>query len=184
MKIAQSAEFLESVANHPQVRPWLGEDGGPERIELAPLMAEGIGFEFDTGGWFLHGLGDGVYEAHTLFLPGSKDVLTKCLDVIRLLFCGTDCTRIVTKVPADNIAADRLTLKAGFRLDHEQPDAYLRGGVRHAVRYYSLALDDWMRGIGPRQFAAVCADLGNEEKGRRALRRWAVMHNDFTVLED
>ena len=184
MRIATSPAFLASIVNDPRVRPWLVQDTDPAELSIDALFAQGIGLEFDTGGWFLHRLGDGVYEVHTLFLPGSRDVLGKTREAMAAIFCGTDCLRLVTKVPADNKAADRLTRYAGFRLDYVREAAFLRGGIRHDVRHYSLGLDDFVRERGIRWFRDECIALGEPDKGQRAAVRWAVVHDDYAALEN
>lgn len=185
MRVAGSAAFLQSIIDHPSVRPWIAPDGAPDALPLAAIFHEGIGLEFETGGFFFHGLGDGTYEVHTLFLPGTKNAFDCCRAAAHFMFCGTDCTRIVTKVPADNIPAWRLTEKMGFRADHIRRKAFVRGGKPHDVKHYSLQLDDWMREqASPRWVAEQCALLGQKDKGGRALRRWAVMNDDYAVLEN
>jgi hypothetical protein len=178
LKVATSPDFLQSVIDHPQVKPWVAPDGVTD-VPLEKVFADGIALEFETGGFFFHRLGDGVYEVHTLFLPGTKNALACCKASAHFLFCATDCLRIVTKVPQDNIAADRLTRRMGFRHDYTRESAYLRGGVMHDVAHYSLGLDDWLRGQGPGWFVEQCNALGQPDKGRRAAFRWAVMNDEM-----
>lgn len=182
--VGASPAFLQSVMDHPQVRPWIGPDGADGPLDLAAIFNQGIALEFATGGFFFHRLGDGVMEVHTLFLPGSRDVLACCKAAAKHLFTATECMRIVTKVPADNIPADRLTRKAGFRHDHTRPQAYKRGGQLHDVRHYSLHMDDWItaNGLG-RSIQQLCTDAGQPIKGQVARYRHAVMTDDYSLLE-
>lgn len=183
MRVADCPEFLQSVIDHPQVRPWLSPDGFGE-LPLAQVFHEGIGLEFETGGFFFHRLGDGIYEVHTLFLPGTKNAFECCQAVAHYMFCGTDCVRIVTKVPADNVPAWRLTEKMGFTQDYVRPQAYNRGGQLHDVKHYALTMDLWARGQrSPQWVKGQCDALGNTAKGSRFLYRWAVMNDDPSVLE-
>lgn len=172
----RNSSFLQSVIDHPAVRPWVKPDGHVGEIPLATIFHEGIGLEFATGGFFFHRLGDGVFEVHTLFLPGTKNALDCCKAAAHYLFASTECTKIVTKVPEDNVPAWRLTEKMGFRLDRTIPAACLRNEVWHDVRHYSLALDDWLHDRGPAWFLEQCELAGNASKGQRALYRWAVMY--------
>ncbi|PPJ43940.1 MULTISPECIES: hypothetical protein [unclassified Pseudoxanthomonas] len=126
MRVAKTPEFLQSVMDHPKVRPWIVPDGVDRDIPLAAIFGQGIGLEFDTGGFFFHALGDGVYEVHTLFLLGTTNALDCCKAAAHFMLCGTECTRIVTKVPADNIPAWKLTEKMGFRADQIRPAARQR----------------------------------------------------------
>jgi hypothetical protein len=107
------ARFLNEVANHPDVRPWLlGE--GPLDLTETLLDPRNIGLVFGGGGWLLHWQEPGVYEAHSLFIPGSN-AATLLKDGLRFLFTETDCLKIVTKVPDDNPRAKGLARAAGFR---------------------------------------------------------------------
>lgn len=185
MKISASPDFLQSVMDHPAVRPWLGPDGVDSSCQLSAIFDQGIGIEFDGGGFFFHRLGDGVVEVHTFFLPHTKGVAGFCDEAAEYLFCGTEVTKIVTKVPEDNAPARKLTERVGFRLDYVRPAAFIRGGIAHDVRHYSWDADLWARSINdPKAIMARCAELGDTNKGVRMLYRWAVMNDDYSVLEN
>lgn len=183
MRVAESPDYLQSVIDHPQVFRWIAPDG-VDTLPLAAVFADGIGLEFDTGGFFFHRLGDGVYEVHTLFLPGTKGALDCCKAAAHFMFCATDCNRIVTKVPEDNVPAWKLTEKMNFRQDYVQPDKFLRDGTLHDVRHYSLVMDDWAR----TQESAIwvksqCIDLGQAAKALRFIYRWAVANDEYHLME-
>lgn len=184
MKVAETPEFLQSIIDDPRVSPWIAPDGiSAENLRLSAIFGEGVGLEFDHGGFFFHRLGDGVYEVHTLFLPGSRNALGACQAAAHYLFCATDCTRIVTKVPADNVPAWKLTEKMQFHATNVRERAFIRGGIAHDVKHYALDFDDWIgRQSSPQWVADQCSALGQHGKGARALYRWAVMNSDLSVL--
>jgi hypothetical protein len=134
--------FLTEVANHPEVRPWLGGEGF---LDLRPAIAtpENIALQFVGGGFVFHRIGEGLYEAHSLFLPahrGSEAV--RCLRAaLRYMFTATDCMEILSRVPDGNLAADGFARLAGgreaYRLEHDPK--FL--GKPVSVR--SLTLDMW-----------------------------------------
>lgn len=184
MKIATDPGFLQEVMDHPAVRPWIAPDGVDGPLPLARIFDQGIGIEFEGGGFFFHRLGDGVVEVHTMFLPHSKGVAGFCAQAAEYLFCGTEVTKIVTKVPVDNIPAMRLTERVGFRLDYVAEKAFRRGGVAHDVKHYSWDIDLWVRGTdGPVWAFKRCCELDNKNKGLRLAYRWAVTNDDYSVLE-
>jgi len=184
MKVAETPDFLQSVIDDPRVFPLIAPDG----VTSAPLSAifdQGLGLEFDTGGFFFHRLGDGVYEVHTLFRPGTRNAYECCQAAAHYLFCGTDCMQIVTKVPAFNVPAWRLTEKMQFQPTHTRNNAYRHGGELHDMKHYALSMDAWMRQqSNPEWVAEQCTLLGQHGKGVRARYRWAVMNDDYSVLED
>lgn len=184
-RVATGPQFLQSVINDPRVWKWLTADGFDSPLQIDPIFDQGIGLEFEGGGFFFHRLGDGVMEVHTMFLPGSHGVADACRAAAEYLFCGTECLKIVTKVPADNVPATRLTEKVGFRLDYVQPQAWLRGGELHDVRHYSWDIDLWVRGTEGAAWARRrCHEMGNQRKGDLLAYRWAVMNHDYSVLEN
>lgn len=183
-RLATSPDFIQSVMDHPQVRAWITPDGVEGPLLLSAIFEQGLGLEFEGGGFFFHRLGDGVMEVHTMFLPGTKHVADACHAAAQYLFCGTECLKIVTKVPTDNIPATRLTERVGFRLDYVEPEAFLRGGKHHDVRHYSWDIDLWARSTaGPGWIRQQCRQMNNEAKGLRLAYRWAVMNDDYTGLE-
>lgn len=184
MKISTDPCFLQEVMDHPAVRPWIGPDGVEGSWPLAAIFDQGIGIEFEGGGFFFHRLGDGVVEVHTVFLPGTKGVPRFCAQAAEYLFCGTEVTKIVTKVPVDNVPALRLTERVGFRLDYVRPAAFPRGDVLHDVKHYSWDIDLWLRATdGPQWAYERCCAMDNKNKGLRLRYRWAVMNDDYSVLE-
>jgi hypothetical protein len=107
------AAALNAVANHPDVRPMLQGSGA---IDLAPVISDAgnVALVGDGGGFILTAAGGGDYEVHTLFLPGSRDVLAKTLAGIDYMFTHTDCVRITTKIFDGNRPAAQLASAAGM----------------------------------------------------------------------
>lgn len=138
MRLATGPEFLESVANHERVLPWVSAHSVP--VSLAGIWPTCTGFEFETGGFVFQRLGAACYEVHTLFLPKSKGVLNCARLAAHFMFCATECEEILTKVPVDNIAARRLTEKMGFIKEFSRKAAF--GGKD--VDYFRLTLKGWM----------------------------------------
>ena len=114
MRIDSTPDFLESVANHPRVFPYV-TIRGVEIIRLAPIWKDCIAVVFDTGGWLFHRQDDpDVYEVHTLFLPKSKDVLAKAIAAKDFIFGESNAKRLETMVAIDLPHVRRLTLRSGF----------------------------------------------------------------------
>src|SRR5690606_1275901 len=70
--VADSPEFLESVANHPRVFPFVSVKGCGE-IRFGPIWDDCVALQWEDGGFLFHKQDEGVYEVHTLFLPRAKD---------------------------------------------------------------------------------------------------------------
>lgn len=143
-----SADLLNAVVNHPQVRPWLGSPDVPF-IDVSPLVCDpaNVALVTDHGGFIFHAQGDGVYEVHTQFVPEGRgrDAAQAMWEARRYMFVETDCVELVTKVPDGNRGADSLSRLAGFE------ERFRREGVWQApegtvgVSYRSLGIQAWSR---------------------------------------
>lgn len=133
MRVADSPTFLESVANDPRVRPFIGP--GSEEVRAGDSWARTLGLEWDTGGIVFMDQGDGVYDAHLLFLPGTQHTLAKCREALRYLFTRTKARKVIGSIPVDNTRARRIASAAGMQ--HTQ--------VRDGHAHYALTARDWVR---------------------------------------
>lgn len=140
------ASFLNSVANDPGVRPWLGcvELGcadGTIDLTLAVSDPANVALVCDAGGFLLTNAGAGEYEVHSMFLPAGRGRMT--VPAMRAgfeyMFTRTDCQRIVTKVPDDNAAAAGLARLGGFREEFRRDSVWNSRGVS----YRSISLENW-----------------------------------------
>lgn len=137
------ATALNAIANDDTVRPFIG-DGAP--VDLTDLIADPQNVALTTddgqGGYVLHKLAPGLYEAHSLALPAArgKPMLRLMRDGFRYLFTATDALEVVTKVPASNTAADGWATLAGFRETFSRDHAWHDGAV---ISYRTLSHLDW-----------------------------------------
>ncbi len=117
------AAFLNSVANDPDVRPHLGGSGP---LDLAPVLAApgNIGLVCDIGGFLLTRIEPGVFEVHSMFLPGHGAKPVKAMRAAQeWMFTRTECATILSKVPKGNTRAKGFAVIGGlrpiFERDHE-----------------------------------------------------------------
>ena len=127
------ARFLNEVANHPEVRPGLGGAGA---IDLTATLANpaNVALQCEHGGFVGVKLDDlGLYECHSLFLPEGREHTTEAMrSGLRYLFCETDCSEVVTKVPEANRGAVGLARIAGFRTVFERAEFQTLGKTTFA----------------------------------------------------
>lgn len=112
MKVAQTPDFLESVANHPRVLPAI-TCKGKTSIDLAPVWDDCIGLEFERGGFVFHRQDAGVYEVHTVFLPRTRDVDACAVEALAYMFAN-GATLILTQVAKDLPHVKRFAERHGF----------------------------------------------------------------------
>jgi len=140
------ATFLDTVANHPEVRPALG---GVGPISLGAILADAANFALvtDAGGWVFVRHEPGAYELHTLFLRHGRGraCLAAWREAARYMFLATDAREIVTKVPANNPGAAFAAQKCGFVERFTRREAFADPeGRLHEVSCRALSLDDWV----------------------------------------
>lgn len=132
------AAFFNEIANHPEVRPWLGGEG-PLDLTSAVMNIANFALKTEGGGFILVQHEPGIYEAHSLFLPEARRRSIRAMrDGFDYMFTRTDCERIVTQVPDDNAPAAALAKLAKFKPMFRREEA-----ERGPTAYVGLSLDDW-----------------------------------------
>jgi len=137
------ATFLNTVANHPDVRPYIGEGDTP--LDLGPILANPANYALvtDGGGWLLQPIIGGSYELHTLFLAEArgKSYFRAAKEALRWMFTRTDALEVLTKCPDDNPGARMAATLMGFRERFHRDDAWAPGV---GISYQVFTLDDWI----------------------------------------
>ncbi len=140
------ASFMNEVANHPDVRPWIGGEGPADLTAIIEnpanvcLVAERNGAQM--GGWVFRPILPSSYEVHTLFLPQHRGAAfyAAAREGFRYMFAETDALEILTKCPDDNPGARMASSQLGFRERFHREDAWSHG-VGISFRVFSV--DDW-----------------------------------------
>jgi hypothetical protein len=190
--------FLNSVINHPQVRPWLKGEGVLDLAETAKSLDNYL-LEAEGGGFVLIRHEPGIYEVHSQFLPEARGGTVAAMKAgFEYMFVHTDCQRVVTKVPDGNRAAVALAKLAGFRPMFRREETSFMGltaeewaqgnaELETDGRWFHEALEAAKREKGsdlpthtddPAHERAVGATVqmvkaGNAEKGVTLYNRWA-----------
>lgn len=136
MIVAESPEFLESVANHPRVYPHVSVKGCGE-IRFCGIWGDCIALQWDDGGFLFHRQDDGVYEVHTLFLPRAKDKDAKAREALAHMF-NSGARLVVTQIARDLPHVRRFAKRHGFKWYGERLNAYERDSGPVDVDYFEL----------------------------------------------
>ncbi len=140
-----SADRLNAVVNHPEVRPWVG---GAGRLDLSGMIADprNILLMRDGGGCLFQWLDAGYYEVHTQFVPETRgpEALRAVRDALWFMFTATDAVDIVTKIPDGNLAATALVRSIKGTFQFHRPHAWAQpDGSMMGVKYYGKSLSEW-----------------------------------------
>lgn len=137
-----SPEAVNALANHPEIRPFIG--GGEGDLDLTPVVLNpaNIILEADGGVWVLSLSEPGVLELHTLFLPEArgKSYFRQAREALRWIFTRTDCSEIVTKCPDNNPGARMAAAMMGFRERFHRDNAW---APDVGIGFYVYGLDEW-----------------------------------------
>ncbi len=142
-----TAEHINQVLNHPDVRPWIADESVGV-VDVSALVANprNVLLMGPHGGCFCIWLMAGVYEVHTQFLPEGRG--HGALEFVQAgshwMFTRTDCYEIITRVPQGYVAARALTLAAGMTHEFRREDGTVLHGTPTPVDIYSFRIQDWM----------------------------------------
>ena len=142
--------LVRSIVTHPQVYPWVTDDGGAPADGYQPVPPNGDAVLYvlvESGG------GQGIFafyqqntittEAHTCVLPsmwGRTHVAARA--AIDWVFANTRYQRIVTSVPDDNPLAARLAAMAGMQKYGHNPGSFLRKGRLLGVDLFGVSKEE------------------------------------------
>jgi hypothetical protein len=133
--------FLNSVINHPEVRPWVGGEGALDVTETINNPSN-FALVTDGGGFILIQHEPGIYEVHSQFLPeGRRETRRAMRSGFDYMFTRTDCQRVITQVPDNNPAAAALAKAAGFREMFRRDDT-----PRGPSSFMGLTAEEWAQG--------------------------------------
>lgn len=140
-----------AIADHPEVRPWLGIIDPHATINqiIAPIVVNPANYCLLTpqgdGGYILTRLAPGLYASHTLALPSARGrpMLRLMREGFQFMFSATDAVEIVTQIPDGNDNAARWSDVAGFRDTFRREKCFHLMGEKVGSRFRSLSWQDW-----------------------------------------
>jgi hypothetical protein len=137
---------VEQIVNHPEVWKHVAPDGAKPFDATHALASPHIVLLAEGGCFIFQYHSPGTYEVHTNFLPTArgKHAYEQAREAAAIMFLGSPCMEILTRVPEDNPAADVLTRKMHFRKWFTRQDSWRKGGKSYAQNYYRLGLDEWI----------------------------------------
>jgi hypothetical protein len=188
---------FNAVCNHPEVRPWLGEEG---LIDVSAWVMNPNNYAlFAQGGGFILVAGPAAsFEVHTQFTPeGRQHSLAAMKAGLDYMFTRTGCLQITTFLPDNNPAARGLASKGGFsdwfrrthptmgegaqaRIDIDQwiagtPELEADGELLHRVMEAAVKADHPEDKVHDRYVGACLrmASRGQPRKAEALYNRWA-----------
>jgi RimJ/RimL family protein N-acetyltransferase len=144
--------LIKKIVTHPEVYPWLSDDGSPAAENWQPTPSQAIYYvlaEFDgepVAVFMFTPQNSVCYEGHSALLPkiwgqGAEIAVM----VQRWLFENSPAQRIVGNAPAFNERALYYAQKAGMRRYGLNPKSYLKNGVLYDQVLVGVSKEDVCR---------------------------------------
>lgn len=134
---AQDAERLNAIANHPDVLPFISQNG--LGLDLSASIGANKVYVSDYGALFFEHKGGEVYELHTMFLPAGRGrhALKASKQIFQTMF-NEGAAEIITHTPDDNPQASP-PLTFGFK-----PKSHVKNYFRgHGATLWVLPREKW-----------------------------------------
>ena len=117
-------------------------------IDLTGIISDrrNVALWSGLGGFLIHWLEPGVYEAHSMFPPEARGAhaMQAAREGMEYMFGETDCETLMARCPKGNIAVLAFTRALRFEFDRTEPKAWptVRGNVDQ--RWFRMTRDRWI----------------------------------------
>jgi RimJ/RimL family protein N-acetyltransferase len=142
-----SAATLNFFVNHSSLRDTLFQDGWPEYVDMAEMLARtGTYFFIFPGGCLLFWrVDDNNYEADIYCLPRTRGAVARqaAQEALSVVFSEQNPPAIKARASRFNAKSRHFIAGLGFRRVGIDPGAFLKNGVRHDVVRFELGKDAW-----------------------------------------
>lgn len=138
-------ERVNQLANHPSIHPWVSIDDKPLDLTSVVVDARNVILMGEGGGFVLHNLGNGDYEAHSLFLPEARgpNSMATAKAGMDFMFGQTDCQRILARCPRGNLAVLAFVRVLHFDYLRTEKDAWPTPKGMVDQKWYVMPRDKW-----------------------------------------
>lgn len=142
----QHARNINTIVNHPDVKPWV--QGAIEGdLDLSPAVIEpNVLLMGEHGGLLYKRHQPGLYEVHTSILKEGRGpwALLMARATLHWMFTRTDAMEIMTRIPKGNYPARVLAKACGFRFDFTNPRGWTKEGTVIPADIFGLRIQDWL----------------------------------------
>lgn len=177
---ATSAERINAILNHPDVRPWIVSDD-TKPLDLSMVVN-------DRAHYFLIGPRQtvlcfrimlGIYEFHVAALPDGRgrEMVEFAEAAETVMFTQTDAVELMTRIPLTHRASEGLAKIRGFTPRWERPSCLFRG-QNVAYRVWSKTLQEWIEDYDIAEVVAAMSDAGQIVKATAWHNRWAALSRE------
>lgn len=140
-------DLVKETFTKPYIWPYITDDlCDIDTFEpIAPsgtdLMYLGV-FAPEYGGLFMiHRSNCVTYEIHTILEKNcrGKKAIQAAKNVIDWIFSNTECLRLITQIPEDNLLAERLAISAGMKLYGVNENSFKLKNNVQSLKLYGIS---------------------------------------------
>ena len=143
------AELIKRMVTHPEVYPYLSDDGSPSRDEWQPVINDAVYYVLaardssPVGLWMFHPQNSVCYEGHSVVLPEMQGNGAEIAVMVQVwMFEHTPCQRIIGNAPMCNPRALYYAQKAGMQPFGVNVKSYLKDGVLYDQIVLGVSKED------------------------------------------
>lgn len=157
MRLATFADkaFIQSIINDPLLTTWTAFDGATGCDAAYFLTIPSFAVVGEEGVFLAQNIGRGRYVVHTNLLPECRGAaaLRAARDALRIAFLQTDCTELVSMVPANLPQALWFATAMGMKKAFTRKAMWPAAGMFFDMTFVEMSIDDWIR-------TGACAEKG------------------------
>ena len=140
-------ELVRTIMTHPEIYPWISDDGCPPAEEFQPQEHSAIWYvqamdASETLGIFvLSPQGVACWEFHTVLLPSAwgKCAVAAMKAMFEWVWTNTPCRRLITNVPVNNRRARWIARAVGLTQFGLNPGSFLKDNVLYDQMLFGLS---------------------------------------------
>ena len=141
---------VDYVLKHPEVYPWISDDGSPSAEEFTSstmisnpevfvlMPSDGVVF-------ILHPWNSITLEVHTNIVPErrGREAISETMKAMSWIFENTGCLKIVTHVPSFNRQAKLFALKCKMKQEGVNRQSFLKDGILYDQDILGITRKEW-----------------------------------------
>ena len=140
-------ELIKNILLHPKIYPHIHDDGttGCDPAYHPDIYWMLVTDEDPVGAFMIHPSTSTCFEIHTCLMPviwGKKAKIAASL-VLDWAFDTLCCSKLITRVPAYNMAALRFAKSAGFQIEGINRESYMHCGKLEDQIMLGITKGEW-----------------------------------------
>jgi hypothetical protein len=144
----RDAKFIDAVMNHPDVYPWITDDGCPDAMSIHDYVSNDKIYFISPNEYTVFALfpvNSVTWEIHTCILkPGrGKTAIESAQKMIEYMFTQTPCKKLISWVPEPYKHVLKYALMNGLKIEGCSKKSFLKYGKLQDLTLVGITKGDW-----------------------------------------